>query len=76
MSPKIDEATRRSTALSQSGLYESGQKLKLVLSKIHKRAMLEFAKLHLNHSESMKETILCSDETRIELLGRNSNCCK
>lgn len=32
--------------------------------------MLEFAKLHLNHSESMKETILCSDETRIELLGR------
>lgn len=31
--------SRRSTALSQSGLYESGQKLKLVLSKIHKRAI-------------------------------------
>ncbi|KAK1805775.1 hypothetical protein P4O66_001955 [Electrophorus voltai] len=44
---------------------------KPVLSKRHKTARLEFAKRHLKDSQTMRNKILWSDETKIELFGLN-----
>ena len=35
-------------------------------------ARLEFAKKHLKDSQTMRNKILCSDETKIELSGLNA----
>uniref|UniRef100_A0AAZ3Q7Q8 Transposase n=1 Tax=Oncorhynchus tshawytscha TaxID=74940 RepID=A0AAZ3Q7Q8_ONCTS len=37
-------------------------------------AHLEFAKRHLKESQTMRNKILWSDETKIELLGLNAKC--
>ena len=37
------------------------------------RARLEFAKRHLKHSQTMRNKILWSDETKIELFGLNAS---
>ena len=41
-------------------------------SKRHMAACLEFAKWHLKDSQTMRNKILWSDETKIELLGLNA----
>ena len=45
---------------------------KPLLSKRYMTACLEFAKRHLKDSETMRNKILWSDETKIELFGLNA----
>ncbi|KAK3568425.1 hypothetical protein QTP86_005885 [Hemibagrus guttatus] len=45
---------------------------KPLLSKRHMTAHLEFARRHLKESQTMRNKILWSDETKIELFGLNS----
>ncbi|KAK3513966.1 hypothetical protein QTP70_000171 [Hemibagrus guttatus] len=68
------EPPRRTTisaALNQSGLYGRVARWKALLSKRHMTAHLEFAKRHLKDSQTMRNKILWSDETNIELFGLN-----
>lgn len=68
------EPSRRTTisaALHQSGLYGRVARRKPLLSKRHMTARLEFAKRHLKDSQTMRNKILWSDETKIELFGLN-----
>ena len=55
-----------------SGLYGSVARWKPLLSKRHMTASLEFAKRHLKDSKTMRNKILWSDETKIELFGLNA----
>ncbi|KAG2459991.1 TCB1 transposase, partial [Polypterus senegalus] len=66
------EPSRRTTisaAIHQSGLYGRVARRKPLLSKRHMAAHLEFAKRHLKESQTMKNKILWSDETKIKLFG-------
>ena len=63
----MEEPSRRtniSAALHQSGLYGRVARRKLLLSRRHMTARLEFEKRHLK--------ILWSDEIKIELFGLNA----
>ncbi|KAI3354734.1 hypothetical protein L3Q82_004567 [Scortum barcoo] len=63
------EPSRRTTisaAIHQSGLYGRVARRKPLLSKRHMAARLEFAKMHLKDSQTMRNKILWSDETKIE----------
>ena len=74
-SVEMGELYRRTTifaALHQSGLYGGVARPKPLLSKIHMTALLEFAKRHLKDSQTMRNKILWSDETKIELFGLNA----
>ena len=42
-----------------------------LFSKRHMTAVLEFAKRHLKDSQTMRNKIIWSDETNIEVFGRN-----
>ena len=44
------------------------------LSKRHMEARLEFAKRHLKDSQTMRNKILQSNETKIEFFGLNDKC--
>ncbi|KAG2461487.1 TCB1 transposase, partial [Polypterus senegalus] len=69
------EPSRRTTisaAIHQSGLYGRVARWKPLLSKRHMAAHLEFAKRHLKDSQTMRNKILWSDETKIELSGVNA----
>ncbi|KAG2469321.1 TC1A transposase, partial [Polypterus senegalus] len=69
------EPSRRTTisaAIHQSGLYGRVARRKILLSKRHMAAHLEFAKRHLKDSQTMRNKILWSDETKIELFGANA----
>ncbi|KAG2457775.1 TCB1 transposase, partial [Polypterus senegalus] len=69
------EPSRRTTisaAIHQSGLYGRVARRKPLLSKRHMAAHLEFAKWHLKDSQTMRNKILWSDETKIELFGVNA----
>ncbi|KAG2467357.1 TCB1 transposase, partial [Polypterus senegalus] len=69
------EPSRRTTisaAIHQSGLYGRVARRKPLLSKRHMAARLEFAKRHLKDSQTMRNKILWSDETKIELFGVNA----
>ncbi|KAG2457186.1 TCB1 transposase, partial [Polypterus senegalus] len=71
------EPSRRTTisaAIHQSGLYGTVARRKPLLSKRHMAACLEFAKRHLKDCQTMRNTILWSDETKIELFGVNVRC--
>ena len=71
----LTEPSRRSTilaALHQSGLYGRVARQKPLLSKRHMTARLEFAKRHLEDSETMWIKILRSDETKMERFGLNT----
>ncbi|KAG2469093.1 TC1A transposase, partial [Polypterus senegalus] len=64
------EPSRRTTisaAIHQSGLYGRAARRKPLLSKRHMAASLEFAKRHLKDSQILRNKILWSDETKIEL---------
>ncbi|KAG2460371.1 TCB1 transposase, partial [Polypterus senegalus] len=64
--------TTISAAIHQSGLYGRVARRKPLLSKRHMAARLEFAKSHLKDSQTMRNKILWSDETKIELFGVNA----
>ncbi|KAG2456023.1 TCB1 transposase, partial [Polypterus senegalus] len=69
------ETSRRTTisaAIHQSGMYGRVARRKPLLSKRHMAARLEFAKRHLKDSQTMRNKILWSDETKIELFGVNA----
>ncbi|KAG2462687.1 TC1A transposase, partial [Polypterus senegalus] len=69
------EPSRRTTisaAIHQLGLYGRVARRKPLLSKRHMAACLEFAKRHLKDSQTMRNKILWSDETKIELFGVNA----
>uniref|UniRef100_A0AAZ3SXJ5 Transposase Tc1-like domain-containing protein n=1 Tax=Oncorhynchus tshawytscha TaxID=74940 RepID=A0AAZ3SXJ5_ONCTS len=73
-SVEMGEPSRRTTisaALHQSGLYGRVVRRKPLLSKRHMIARLEFAKRYLKDSQTMRNKILWSDETTIELFGLN-----
>ncbi len=72
---EMGESCRKSTitaALHQSGLYGRVARRKPLLSARHMKACMEFAKKHLKDSKMVTNTILWSDETKIELFGLNS----
>ncbi|KAG2461149.1 TCB1 transposase, partial [Polypterus senegalus] len=69
------EPSRRTTisaAIHQSGLYDRVARRKPLLSKRNMVARMEFAKRHLKDSQTMKNKLLWSDETKIELFGVNT----
>ncbi|KAG2468920.1 TCB1 transposase, partial [Polypterus senegalus] len=71
------EPSRRTTisaAIHQSDLYGRVARRKPLLSKRHMAVHLEFAKRHLKDSQTMRNKILWSDETKIELFGVNARC--
>jgi hypothetical protein len=73
---ELGEPSRRTTiyaALHQSGLYDRVARQKPLLSKQHMTAHLELAKGHLK-TQTMRNKILWSDETKIELFGLNAKC--
>ena len=69
------ETFRRTTIsaeLHQSCLYGRGARRKPSLSKMNMTARLEFPKRLLKDSQTMRNKILWSDETKIELFGLNA----
>ena len=66
--------TTISAALHQSDLYGRVARRKPLLSKRHMPVRLEFAKRHLKDSQNMRNKILWSDETKIELVALNAKC--
>ncbi|KAL0190227.1 hypothetical protein M9458_012925, partial [Cirrhinus mrigala] len=74
-SREMGESCRKSTitaALHQSGLYGRVGRRKPHLSARHMKARMEFVKKHLKDSKMVRNKILWSDETKIELFGLNS----
>ena len=74
-SREMGESSTKSTitaALHQSGLYGRVAQRKPLLSARHMKARIEFAKKHMKDSQTMRNKILWSDETKIELFGVNS----
>uniref|UniRef100_A0AAZ3PFH5 Transposase Tc1-like domain-containing protein n=1 Tax=Oncorhynchus tshawytscha TaxID=74940 RepID=A0AAZ3PFH5_ONCTS len=74
-SVEMGEPSRRITicaALPQSGLYVRVARRKTLLSKRHMTACLEFALKATKDSQTMRNKILWSDETKIELFGLNT----
>ena len=72
---EMGEHSRRTTisaALHQSGLHGRVARPKPLLSKRHTTARLEFAKMHLKDSQTLRNKILWSDETKIEDFGLNA----
>ena len=74
-SVEMGEPSRRKTtsaALHQSGLFGRVARQKPLLCKRHMTARLEFTKKHLKYSQTMRNMILWSDETKVELFGLNA----
>ena len=61
-----------SAALHQSDCYGRVARRKPLLSKRHMTALLEYAKRHLTNSQTIRNKILWSDETKTELFGLNT----
>ena len=69
---ELRETSRRTTisaALQQSGIYGRVARRKPLLCKRHITSRLEFTKRPLKDSQTMRNKILWSDETKIELFG-------
>lgn len=69
--------TEWSTALlsfCNIGLYGRIAKLNQLLGKRHMTTCLEFVERYLNDSQTTRNKILWSDETKIELFGLNAKC--
>ena len=76
-SVEMGEPSRRTTIfaiLHQLGLYCRVARRKQLLSKRHMKASFEFAKRYLKDSQTMRNKIFWSDETKIELFCLNSKC--
>jgi hypothetical protein len=62
---EFSRRTTSSAALHQSGIYGRGARWRTLLSKRHMTAHLEFAKMYLKDSQTMRNKILWPDETKI-----------
>ncbi|XP_061539192.1 transposable element Tcb1 transposase isoform X1 [Phycodurus eques] len=69
------EASRKtsiSAAIRRSGVYVARRKP--LLGKRHMAARLEFAQRHLKEPQTVRDRIIWSGETKIELFGANGRC--
>ena len=63
-----DRTIRR--CLSQSGLHGRRQRRTPLLKANHKKARLEFSKMHIDKPQSFWENVLWTDKTKLELFGK------
>ncbi|KAK3531747.1 hypothetical protein QTP70_027293, partial [Hemibagrus guttatus] len=70
---KVTKATISNT-LRRQGLKSCSARRVPLLKPVHVRARLKFAREHLDDPEEDWENVIWSDETKIELFGKNSIC--
>ncbi|KAK3538015.1 hypothetical protein QTP70_027365 [Hemibagrus guttatus] len=70
---KVTKATISNT-LCRQGLKSCSARRVPVLKPVDVRARLKFAREHLDDPEEDWENVIWSDETKIELFGKNSTC--
>ncbi|KAK3506427.1 hypothetical protein QTP70_000276 [Hemibagrus guttatus] len=70
---KVTKATISNT-LRRQGLKSCSARRVPLLKPVHVRARLKFAREHLDDPEEDWENVIWSDETKIELFGKNSTC--
>ncbi|KAK3570918.1 hypothetical protein QTP86_030464, partial [Hemibagrus guttatus] len=70
---KVTKATISNT-LRRQGLKSCSARRVPLLILVHVRARLKFAREHLDDPEEDWENVIWSDETKIELFGKNSTC--
>ncbi|KAK3557917.1 hypothetical protein QTP86_003838 [Hemibagrus guttatus] len=70
---KVTKATISNT-LRRQGLKSCSARCVPLLKPVHVRAHLKFAREHLDDPEEDWENVIWSDETKIELFGKNSTC--
>ncbi|KAK3531071.1 hypothetical protein QTP70_009448 [Hemibagrus guttatus] len=70
---KVTKATISNT-LRRQGLKSCSARRVLLLKPVHVRARLKFPGEHLDDPEEDWENVIWSDETKIELFGKNSTC--
>ncbi|KAK3572636.1 hypothetical protein QTP86_001137 [Hemibagrus guttatus] len=70
---KVTKATISNT-LRRQGLKSCSARRVPLLKPVHVRARLKFAREHLDDPEEDWEIVIWSDETKIELFGKNSTC--
>ncbi|KAK3521329.1 hypothetical protein QTP70_003174 [Hemibagrus guttatus] len=70
---KVTKATI-SITLRRQGLKSCSARRLPLLKPVHVRARLKFAREHLDDPEEDWENVIWSDETKIELFGKNSTC--
>ncbi|KAK3552278.1 hypothetical protein QTP86_007491 [Hemibagrus guttatus] len=70
---KVTKATINNT-LRRQGLKSCSARRVPLLKPVHVRARLKFAREHLDDPEEDWENVIWSDETKIELFGKNSTC--
>ncbi|KAK3523143.1 hypothetical protein QTP86_020198 [Hemibagrus guttatus] len=70
---KVRKATISNT-LRRQGLKSCSARRVPLLKPVHVRARLKFAREHLDDPEEDWENVIWSDETKIELFGKNSTC--
>ncbi|KAK3568318.1 hypothetical protein QTP86_003923 [Hemibagrus guttatus] len=70
---KVTKATVSNTLRCQ-GLKSCSARRVPLLKPVHVRARLKFAREHLYDPEEDWENVIWSDETKIELFGKNSTC--
>ncbi|KAK3547659.1 hypothetical protein QTP86_026769, partial [Hemibagrus guttatus] len=70
---KVTKATISNT-LRRQGLKSCSARRAPLLKPVHVRASLKFAREHLDDPEEDWENVIWSDETKIELFGKNSTC--
>ncbi|KAK3511579.1 hypothetical protein QTP70_010692 [Hemibagrus guttatus] len=70
---KVTKATISNT-LRRQGLKSCSARRVPLLKPVHVRARLKFAREHLDDPEEDCENVIWSDETKIELFGKNSTC--
>ncbi|KAK3533116.1 hypothetical protein QTP70_007304 [Hemibagrus guttatus] len=63
-----------SNTLCHQGLKSCSARRVPLLKPVHVRARLKFAREHLDDPEEDWENVMWSDETKIELFGKNSTC--
>ncbi|KAK3533381.1 hypothetical protein QTP70_019327 [Hemibagrus guttatus] len=66
--------TTISNTLHRQGLKSCSARRVPLLKPVHVRARLKFAREHLDDPEEDWENVIWSDETKIELFGKNSTC--
>ncbi|KAK3544073.1 hypothetical protein QTP86_001044 [Hemibagrus guttatus] len=71
---KVTKATISNT-LCRQGLKSCSARRVPLLKPVHVRARLKSAREHLDDPEEDWENVIWSDETKIELFGKNSTCC-
>ncbi len=70
---KVTKATISNTLLRQGLKSYSARRVPL-LKPVHVQARLKFAREHLDDPEEDWKNVIWSDETKIELFGKNSTC--